>query len=318
MGDTIYSIFNPKFISRVLAENYDGLAGNRAELLSRSWTDVYRVFVNGTVKTARIWRANFHAGEQITFECAFLRYLAANGFGVQEPIATRTGALTLHLKAPEGERPLALFPWIEGDKIGAKINDADCREMGRTLAELHGLGLRSPLPPPKTEPSWDRTRRMLPDVTEVLQSRTKDVQAMLDGMRRAADAVEKAERSGLPHGIVHGDFHAHNVIRTAKGLVLLDFDDVGPGALIRDIAAFDWVVDLLNEPRSHFESFLAGYESLRPLSAAEKAALPIFIADRMCWNILGWTTSLNQLGDPGNMLGGSLARSLAAFEALPK
>lgn len=87
--------------------------------------------------------------------------------------------------------------------------------------------------------------------------------------------------SGLSEGIIHGDLHTGNALyegETAK--VILDFGDSARNLLlidvVRTICSKVGVKDGRIDPALMY-SVLEGYESIRPLAAKEKQAIPMTI-----------------------------------------
>ena len=80
----------------------------------------------------------------------------------------------------------------------------------------------------------------------------------------------------LPSGIIHGDLFPDNVLGTSGNvLVVLDFEEVCVGALALDLmmafVGFGWQD---GEPvTERWQALLSGYESVRPLTDIERAAL---------------------------------------------
>ena len=311
----IHSLADPRALERQLSALYFAGRPVDLELLSRSWTDVYRVFAGGERAVLRMWRADFHAGEQIGFTCALLTHLASLGFHVAPPIATLNGDLVVPLRLPEGLRHMALFAWVDGEKLGIGADASDYEAAGRLLARFHDAGPAYPGQVP-VRPTLTRRLERLGGAIERLLVRRRRSPRVIDAMLAVAAAIEAPEVRALPGGIVHGDFHPFNLLRTAGGLHLLDFDDAGPAPLASDIAAFRWVLHYLQASDHCFTAFVSGYESVRPVTAPEWAAMPLLEAARDCWNILGWASSIDQLGDPADMLGATLDAAVARFAAL--
>ncbi len=106
---------------------------------------------------------------------------------------------------------------------------------------------------------------------------------LLDAMLgNATDALRQAEADRLPRGVVHGDLFRDNVLFAGDRLTgLLDFHHAAVGYLIYDlaVAANDWCSrpDGRLDP-SQANALLAAYRRLRPLTDAELAAFPSFMA----------------------------------------
>ncbi len=315
-GSIIYSIFSPDHLLNEMAARYPTLDIQGIALFSRSWSDVYKVHAAQGIYALRIWRADFHPLPQIAFECDYLTFLGERGFTVQTVVRGSDGQRVQILPAPDGDRPMALMRWIEGRPVGAGANPATAEQIGKLLAKMHIAGQSCPLPVPEMESFPARCRRMLPEVEHALTFRHVDRAAILSGIARVADRIEGLSQR-LPRGLIHGDFHVNNVLRLPDGGISpIDFDDLARDMLIRDVGAFLWAAEYLGEPGEYCRGFLRGYEEVRPLEVAERDALPWIIADRDCWNILGWTTSINQLGDPGGVFDKMLAMAQSRFAKL--
>jgi Ser/Thr protein kinase RdoA (MazF antagonist) len=310
----IYSLADPSALEARISEHYFAGRPVDLELLSRSWTDVYRVLIGKERAVLRIWRADFHAREQIDFACGLIVHLSGRGIPVVPPIATPLGDLVLPLRMPEGERHMALFRWSDGKKLGIGGGEVENHAAGCLLARFHDAA-RDFQGNVRDAPTLaSRFDRLGSAVERLLRRRGRS--HLMGAMRAIVSAIDAPAMRGLPNGIVHGDFHPYNLLRGADGLQLIDFDDAGPAPLAADIAAFHWVLRYLDAPETCFAAFVRGYESVRPIQADEWAAMALLEAARDCWNILGWASSIDQLGDPSDMLGTMLDSAAQRFAAL--
>jgi Ser/Thr protein kinase RdoA (MazF antagonist) len=121
-----------------------------------------------------------------------------------------------------------------------------------------------------------------------------------------AELVTRAETrlvSRLPRQLVHGDFWDNNVLfRGARVVLLADFDFMGERARIDDLALtlhcarcdLDTDGDPVGE-RARLCRLVAGYDAGldQPLSAAERAALPVSIARQPLSSIGVWVARLD-------------------------
>jgi len=116
-------------------------------------------------------------------------------------------------------------------------------------------------------------------------------------LRQVAAAV-RPRIAALPtespgYGFCHGDTGSANAHITTDGhLTLFDFDLCGVGWRAYDIGTF-----LIDEPETIGHAFLEGYESVRALTAVERAAIPIFQIVQSIW-VLGLRA--NYVNDWGN------------------
>lgn len=136
-------------------------------------------------------------------------------------------------------------------------------------------------------PTADEAR--LADAAEELAARVADVEAGLVAL--------------LPRQLVHGDFWDDNVgFRQGRVVLLADFDFMGERARVDDLALTLYFAssDLgpfasPAEHRSRLRRLVARYDADAgaPLSAAERAALPIAMARQPLWSIGGWVARLD-------------------------
>ena len=89
----------------------------------------------------------------------------------------------------------------------------------------------------------------------------------------------------LPRGIIHGDLHAGNVLvdrsNRARVIAILDFEEAGENLYLIDLAltlmaeGAPWDADSMDPDL--LRAVKQGYESIRPLTEAEKSWLPVAI-----------------------------------------
>ena len=173
---------------------------------------------------------------------------------------------------------------------------------GEALARLHGAAGRFPLPArspavltsgceiavaadPLAEVKWLAGRR--PGLAAYLDGRTWPddlTRHVLPALRRAAPLL-----AALPRQWGHGDWHPSNLTWTTPGpdavvAGVFDFGLANRTFAVHDLAtaleraAVSWL-DLADAGRAEadleaIDAFLDGYESVRPLAAAEAVALP--------------------------------------------
>jgi Ser/Thr protein kinase RdoA (MazF antagonist) len=88
--------------------------------------------------------------------------------------------------------------------------------------------------------------------------------------------------TGLPEGVLHGDFHTENVLADGGDVAVLDLETVTTGPLVLDIGRS--LADLCPRPGfarmddQKVDRFVEGYSEVRPLTPQELDALPAAIA----------------------------------------
>jgi Ser/Thr protein kinase RdoA (MazF antagonist) len=292
----IHSTLDPAALTDEIARRY-GLTQVRCRLMSRANNDFYEVFAGDAKYALRVAKANFRPAAEYAFELELLEHLHRAGVRVPGPVRQADGALFFAVEAPEGVRTVALFSWLPGTPFTKALTAADAADMGEGLARLHlaGLSFRSA-----------HTRRV--DTAAYLASHMPALLAMLRGQPaehdfyvRAHAAVVRAlngiDPAAVPRGAVHGDYQFANVLRLADGAIgALDFDTCGIGYLAQDIFTFVWRSDMEIRDEAVNRAFLAGYERARPLSAAERACLPLFRAARDLVMAATYAILINRVG----------------------
>ena len=208
--------------------------------------------------------------EELPFFLDLLRWLSDHGFPGAAPVPDRQGRL---LQTVRG-KPAALVTFLPGLSV-RRPGVGHCREAGRGLAQLHLAAQGFPgrrdndLGQGAWTPMFERLRAAADELKPGLAATLQKDLALFDA----------GWPEGLPSGIVHADYFPDNVFfRGDQFAGAIDFYFACDDFLAYDIA------EALNawcfEADGSFNitsarAMLAGYESLRPLSPAERNALPI-------------------------------------------
>ena len=208
--------------------------------------------------------------QELPWFLGLMQHLAASGITCPLPVPGRDGAALRTLCG----RHAAITTFLPG-VWPRRVQQAHCRPLGEAVARLHLAGRDfAPQRPNALGPAaW-------PGLLEKCRARAGEVQAglaeELDGATRGILAAWPAE---LPKGHIHADLFPDNVFFLDGRLSgLIDFYFA-----CTDLYAYDIAVCLnawCFEPDFAFnvtraKAFFRGYEAIRPLSAAERAALPV-------------------------------------------
>jgi homoserine kinase type II len=199
-----------------------------------------------------------------------MEHLATRGITCPLPVHGRDGVA---LRVLEG-RHAAITTFLPG-VWPRRVRREHCGPVGAALAALHLAGQdyaptrRNALGPDGWRPLLERTRDRADEVARGLA-------AELDA---ALAAILAAWPSGLPVGHIHADLFPDNVFFLDGRLSgLIDFYFAATDLLAYDVAiclnAWCFEPDFsLNVTKAR--AMLAAYEARRPLSEAERAALPV-------------------------------------------
>ncbi|MBL8771058.1 MAG: homoserine kinase [Phenylobacterium sp.] len=208
--------------------------------------------------------------DDLPFFLELMRWLARHGYPSAEPVADREGRLVRRVRG----KPCAIIGFLAGLSV-RRPTVAHCREAGIGLADLHLAGNGFPMRRDNDlgQPAW---AGMFADLHGDAETLKPGLAATID-----ADLASLAARwpRGLPQGVIHADYFPDNVFFTGGRFAgAIDFYFACTDALAYDVAVAlnAWCFEADGSFNiTSARALLAGYESRRPLSDAERAALPV-------------------------------------------
>ena len=215
--------------------------------------------------------------EQLPFYLHLMKFLAERGIPVPAPAANAQGDILLKVQG----KPAAVVAKLRG-KSDLAPGVAQCEAVGAMLARMHLAGREFPMSQPNLRglPWWNETAPVVlpfltPSQADLLRSELAYQNHVAQGAAYAA----------LPRGPVHADLFRDNAMFEEGVLTgFFDFYFAGCDTFLFDIAVClnDWCVlhdedhdGSLDTPRSL--ALLAAYQSVRPLTAAERSLLPALL-----------------------------------------
>ena len=206
----------------------------------------------------------------LPFFVGLMEHLAERGLSCPLPVHTRAGESLGELSG----RPAAIFTFLEG-MWTRRPAPQQCRAGGAALAGMHGKAADFPL--------HRRNGLAVADWRPLFEScgdRVDGIEAGLAAEIGAElDFVEANWPADLPKGVIHADLFPDNVFFLSGELSgLIDFYFACNDLLAYDlaIAVCAWCFEQdgsFNITKGR--ALIGGYASVRPLSAAELAALPV-------------------------------------------
>jgi homoserine kinase type II len=236
-------------------------------------------------------------------------------FQVPEPLAVPGGGTVTETAAG----PATVCRWIPGvrpDLSGA----AAVERLGRAAGLLGAAMLGVPPVESAELGNWLgdplAAHPAVPDVGGLCRRLRaagigEQLTAPLAAAARRARLHPAARDGTLPAQVIHGDLAASNaLVHEDSGEVsgLLDFEFAGVGYAAQDVMAALYNCGTLGTPdwRHRTAAFLRGYASVRPLDAAEAAALPGLLRERALgtalWRAGRWLDGKSQLADVAGRL----------------
>lgn len=194
-----------------------------------------------------------------------LQWFQQHGFPTTQVIPSQNQALVTEF----GGKPVLVKSWIDGEVI-EDLPDDLLAQIGASMARLHQVPLPAGLPQghPYGLP-------IFPDAFD------KGIDLEYESwLATETSRLKQNLPASLPSGLIHGDLFYDNVLFANGHLkAIIDFEEVCHYSL-----AFDLGMGILglclteNEyDLGKIQSLVRGYESIRPLEAMEKQALPHFI-----------------------------------------
>lgn len=264
-------------------------------------------FTDGRRGALRLHRPGYQSRDGILAELDWTERLADRGFQVPRPIATRAGGLT----GSVDDRITSLVSWIDGQPIGVAgvplaggqaEQVADFRALGTLIAALHRETDALSFDRPPARPAWDIEGLLGADPW---WGRFWENPALTDADGRLLFAARDKARARLhqmlgqdaDYGLIHADLMRENVLRTAAGLALIDFDDSGYGFRLYDLGTA--LVQNLEEPMfpALARALAEGYGAGRGGPAPDALDLTLFTMLR-AFASAGWIMTRAAADDP--------------------
>ncbi|HEY4345030.1 MAG TPA: homoserine kinase [Parvibaculum sp.] len=210
------------------------------------------------------------AKSDLPFFLGLMNHLAGKGFACPVPLRDKRGEMLGEL----AERPAALISFLEGVSV-RRPQPRHCAELGRAMAEFHlkgrDFGIKR-----ENALSVSGWRPLL----EACGTRADEVVGGLAAELEAElGTLERNWPRDLPQGVIHADAFPDNVFFVGEKLSgVIDFYFA-----CNDALAYDLAICLNAWCFEHDGSFnitkaralLQAYNEVRPLDAAELAALPL-------------------------------------------
>jgi Ser/Thr protein kinase RdoA (MazF antagonist) len=274
----ISSILSANHLGLLVQDAYGLKTGTTCSLLKTGINHSYLLTDGDSNFVFRLYSLNWRTQTEIREEIRMLNLLRDAGVSISYPIKDITGNYIQQLNAPEGMRFGVLFSFAEGEKMLNFETDLHFK-VGETMARIHqvthNLQLQRVAYTSQVvlQDSFEKLKAYLPVDTEEMQWMASTQKYLLKELAKV-DAVK------IRQGAVHMDIWFDNINITKEGKVtLFDFDFCGNGWLCYDIAYY--ILQLHSTEKAEAErneklkSFLAGYESITPISEEEKRLLPL-------------------------------------------
>jgi homoserine kinase type II len=207
--------------------------------------------------------------DELPFYLQLMSHLARHGVACPAPLADQNDQFASLLAG----RPACLVTCLDGRDVSAPTAE-QCRAVGEMLAQMHRAGATFPqrMANPRGPAWWSRTAIELYPLLAPADA------AML---REEIRHQEQHRFAHLPVGVIHADLFRDNVLLRGDAIAgFIDFYYACNDVLLYDvaIAVNDWArTEGGDIDDALARAFLAGYQSVRPLSDAERVAWPTML-----------------------------------------
>jgi homoserine kinase type II len=209
------------------------------------------------------------SAEELPFYLGLMGHLANAGLPCPLPASNHEGALFANLKG----KPASMVTRLAGKSV-MQPEEEHCQAMGAMTAKLHLAAADYPQTQNNPRgPKWWVS--VAPQVMPFLPAEEQ-------GMLKDELEVQFSHRlEPLPRGVIHADLFRDNVLFDGDHVGgVIDFYFAGADAWLFDLAVVvnDWCINQegVLEPRK-LKALMAAYQSVRPLTDAERLAWPIVL-----------------------------------------
>ena len=244
-----------------------GVPAGTAQFHRSSASHVFKVAVDDDTAYLKFVPATLRPRRELAAIANLMQRLSQRGPGVAAPLSSVDGQLLEAVETPRGHVHAMLISEAPGESIDPRdLSRAQAENWGAALARLHR---------DSEELVSDDLPTGFADLTHAETTLSAD-EPLTEAVARLRASLERVPRDGA----IHGDFELDNLAWLGNTPTAFDFDDAARSWYVADIAS------ALRDPASPVAEFLAGYRSVRQLTDADLAHVPLFTAAQAaCWLI---------------------------------
>jgi len=205
---------------------------------------------------------------ELPYFMRLMKHLSHHGLSCPDVMVRNDGSLLFDVQNKKG----CIVSCLCGRTLD-ELNIAQLRSSGHALATLHLAGAN--FNEPRSNPTGIRwLSETILDMQADMAKRYGDDAA---GLLHDELVFQQAQCFELPEGVIHGDLFVDNILfegDEVSGVIDFYYAHSAPYAMDIAISLNAQAVLLGDDDAVRMQAFMDGYESLRPLDAEEKAALP--------------------------------------------
>ncbi len=211
----------------------------------------------------------------IEIEIKFMSYLKLNGIPVPEVFPNYKGNRISNILYKNTEWQYILMEFLPGHHA-KDYSENLINELAAYQAKIHLHGEQFAKENPGAKKLKELRETEFIHLINQEQLKDKEIANLIS---RGKDYIYSFPM-GLPEGYSHFDYDAGNILSDSSGKItgIIDFDDMQYAPLVMCLAYTLWSVLIVSNDHKAITKYLHSYNSVRPLSEMEKAAIqPIML-----------------------------------------
>ncbi len=283
-------------LGKFIQKKYNLSNNVSCELIARGINDIYIVKANRKSYAARVLRSGARTKDQLSYEIELMLFYAKEGFHSPEPICSNDNKYFIPILAPEGERYLTLFNWVEGVLLSDNASKKNIYNFGKHIAQMHNINHKFKSRKKIHVDSSKYIKKYFPALVNLLNKKN-DILFYEKLIQNACTTFDQIKKDTIPYGPTHSDIHFRNVfLMENNNFSLIDWDTCGNDFLIKELTSFTWLINYLEKPKKLNEYFMNGYKEERKFTKEEEELYPLFFCMRHLHIICGVSKSVNIIG----------------------
>ena len=283
-----YSQADPVALSDEIGRRYDLKSPVSCQLHRKGMSDVYKITAGDAVYYLKNYLSGVHSFADYEQEAHIINSLIETGVSAAAPVTLKDGGFVWQIDAPEGVRCTVMF--AEAKEAPSGDGNKKSFALGRALANMHAVSDAQDFK--ISRPPIDFAQLIDEPIAKLrphLQERNPDeyafITAAMEDLRKYIS--ERLTTEKPYYGFCHGDVQYGNVCYNGDEPTFFDFDTMGYGWRVHDIAVHVFNVETFINPAfresDEGKAFFDGYNSVRQLTQNEMACINAFAAIRAIW-----------------------------------
>lgn len=257
----------------------------KCEFYTQSINDIYLVTCQEGIYYLRLSPVGFRTKEQLEAEVTVVCHLDENRISVATPIADKNGIFIQEIHSLEGKRYAILWNEAKGETKGIKVA-VESRNLGKLFGQMHScldnLKVKTCLLDEN-----NLVHKPLESIREFYGGTSYMHRLEIGGQAIASYLKDTRINQREMYGLCHGDTHNYNIKFYNMIPTLFDFDCLGYGLRMYDLAIQRWNISMFHleasEEAKQWNELIEGYASIHPLGEKELGSINLLVATRVIW-----------------------------------